>query len=452
LFSSIRFKLSFIFLLVVALFTAASLAVVTNTLARSTHKELIRKGFSICALVARVAGEKPLPGKTRLWREIGEKLAEHGGEALFIAAVDGRGLIRAHTRGSIVGTPFEKVEGKVLDILEDGSTAREVIRASVPNYEFRMPVRYDGKKIGDIYLALDAYSIVEAKRQAWIKIFIFSAAALALGLPGIFYLSSRFTTPIKKLSEGFVMLPEAGQMEEIRVPSSDEMGELTHRFNEMSRTILEQKRELRQTTRELEEAYVATVRLLATVIDAKDQYTRGHSSRVARLSVLLGRRLGLGREALKDLEISSMFHDVGKIRTPDSILNKAEPLNPDEYGEIMRHTRDGAEILGVVNSLHKHIPAALYHHERFDGSGYPEGLKAEQIPPAASIISIADAYDAMITARPYRAAMSKKEAIEEIIKCKGTQFDPRIIEHFVGLLNSREADIPLTGTWYKGGH
>jgi HD-GYP domain-containing protein (c-di-GMP phosphodiesterase class II) len=340
------------------------------------------------------------------------------------------------------GMPFSMVEGEVLETREDGSTVRKVLRASVLNYEFMVPVVSSGSPVGRLYLALDAHTLAAQRQEALRRILLLSLVVLVLGAAGVYAVSSRFTAPIERLSEGITRLPGARQAEEIYISSRDELGDLTLKFNTMARTITEQKRELRENADELERAYVSTLRLLATVIDARDPYTRGHSARVARLSVLLGRKMGLVEEELRDLEVASMFHDVGKIKTPDSILNKKEPLNGEEYEEMMRHTRHGADILDVVDSLKKYVPAVLFHHERFDGSGYPEGLRQAEIPLMASLISIPDAFDAMTSARPYRPAMSREEAVREMLRFKGVQFDPRMLEHFIKALEGYEPDRP----------
>jgi putative nucleotidyltransferase with HDIG domain len=183
---------------------------------------------------------------------------------------------------------------------------------------------------------------------------------------------------------------------------------------------------------------VATLKLLAAVIDARDKYTLGHSNRVARLSTALGKSLGFGEMDLKDLEVAAMFHDVGKIKTPDSILKKTGPLNKREVEQMMTHTQDGANILSIVGSLHKYIPTALHHHEWYDGSGYPEGLKRDEIHPYAAIVAIAAAFDAITSSRPYRPAMPMDEALEQIKKFKGIQFAPHIVGPFLEILESYE--------------
>jgi HD-GYP domain-containing protein (c-di-GMP phosphodiesterase class II) len=202
----------------------------------------------------------------------------------------------------------------------------------------------------------------------------------------------------------------------------------------MAETILSQKNRLSRYAKDLEESYIATVRVLAASIDARDPYTLGHSTRVSFLACELGRRNGFPIEEIEHLEKACLFHDVGKIRTPDDILMKGERLNPREIEVMQRHPDDGADILGMAPSLHSYIPAVRYHHEWYNGKGYPEGKKASEIPVHARIIAIADAFDAMTTSRPYRKALTSAEALEEILRFSGSQFSPELADGFVRMV------------------
>jgi uncharacterized membrane protein affecting hemolysin expression len=440
MFRSFRFKVTVVIFLLIAVSTAVYSLFVLEGMDRTNLEALIRKGFSMGGAVAAVAGDAMSAPEGRSRIEV--KLREYDDEALFLALVDGEGRILAHSNPSMRGMPFSLVEGELIETREDGSTVRKVLRASVLNYEFMVPVVSSKGNFGRLYIGLDAHALAAQRQEALQRILLVSVVVLVLGAAGVYVVSSRFTAPIERLSEGITRLPGAQRPEDIYISSRDELGDLTLKFNTMARTITDQKQELRENADEIERAYVSTLRLLATVIDARDPYTRGHSARVARLSVLLGRKMGLVEEELRDLEVASMFHDVGKIKTPDRILNKREPLDGEEYEEMMRHTRHGADILDVVDSLKKYVPAVLYHHERFDGNGYPDGLKEEEIPLMASLISIPDAFDAMTSARPYRPAMSREEAVREMLRFKGVQFDPRMLEHFIRALEGYEPDRP----------
>lgn len=183
----------------------------------------------------------------------------------------------------------------------------------------------------------------------------------------------------------------------------------------------------------LNELFLESIQALARAIEAKDPYTRGHSERVRLYSLAIGKRLGLNKKQLRYLEIAALLHDIGKIGIAEEILRKETPLLPSEYGEIKKHPGIGTEILKGIKELLPILPAVLHHQEKFDGTGYPSGLRDKKIPLLARIIAVADAFDAMISDRPYRKGLTPQEAIAEIKKCSGTQFDPRCVRAFVSV-------------------
>jgi HD-GYP domain-containing protein (c-di-GMP phosphodiesterase class II) len=185
--------------------------------------------------------------------------------------------------------------------------------------------------------------------------------------------------------------------------------------------------------------FIHTTVALAAAIDAKDHYTHGHTARVTNLSLEIARRLAQkNREAsnekfLEHLHIASLLHDIGKIGIPESILNKEGPLNEEERKKMQEHPAVGTTILQPIKELEDAILGVKYHHEKYDGSGYPDGLKGDQIPLIASIISVADTFDAMTTDRPYRRGLSKEEAVKEIERVSGRQLDPEVTKALVEL-------------------
>lgn len=189
-----------------------------------------------------------------------------------------------------------------------------------------------------------------------------------------------------------------------------------------------------QLYEDLESSYLSAVRALANSIDAKDPYTRGHSERVARYSMEIGRVLNLPTEEIKTLHVGALLHDIGKISIAESIINKNDKLTDSEYETMKTHPSRGASIIEPARFLREKVPLIRYHHERYDGKGYPDGLKGTDIPMLARIICVADSYDAMTSKRAYRDTMPRLEARTELIRCSGSQFDPKIVNAFLEVL------------------
>lgn len=199
--------------------------------------------------------------------------------------------------------------------------------------------------------------------------------------------------------------------------------------------------ELSNTLEKLEKAYLDSIETLRYTVEAKDPYTKGHSDRVSSYSVLLGKYLGLSEEDLKVLKIGGLFHDIGKIGIPDSILLKEAKLTDDEYSEIKNHPSIGAHILCNAEVFKDIIPIVKHHHERFDGRGYPGKLQGQEIPYLARITAVADTFDAMTSKRTYRDSLPLDVVKAEIERCSGTQFDPEIAKVFLDILENHYEEI-----------
>lgn len=195
-------------------------------------------------------------------------------------------------------------------------------------------------------------------------------------------------------------------------------------------------KELADTYDKLENAYLESIEVLRHTVEAKDPYTRGHSDRVSAYSVLIGEKLGLSDEDIKTLRIGGLFHDIGKIGIPDSILLKESKLSDDEYSQIKNHPAIGAHILQDATIFKDILPIVKHHHERYDGNGYPGRLKGEDIPYFARIAAVADSFDAMTSKRSYRDALPIDVVKSEFERCSGTQFDPEIAKVFLEILDN----------------
>lgn len=190
-----------------------------------------------------------------------------------------------------------------------------------------------------------------------------------------------------------------------------------------------------QILRDLSELFYKTIKSIAFALDAKDPYTHGHSMRVTLYSLALAKALNLSDELLEEIETAGLLHDIGKIAIPEKILLKPGKLTNEEYEVIKTHPELGEKLVLGIEKLKLVSNWLKSHHERFDGRGYPEGLVGEQIPISARIIALADTYDAMTSSRAYRQALSHEEAIDEIKRCSGSQFDPNLAELFITISN-----------------
>jgi putative nucleotidyltransferase with HDIG domain len=405
--------------------------------------ELVKRGTSLSRGAANTAGYGLLARDRLIVDNLVSKLKERQPDILYVAAVDHNGIITAHSDLKKSGTPYEqKIPEKIVNKDSDGTIVSLGSREGKAVYEFVTPIRFATRQIGSLHLAIDGATLVDARADARRKVVIASILILVIGVMASYYLAGFFTAPIKKLHEGVSQLQMGNYQGSLVVHLHDELGALTSNFNQMAQVIVHQQEKLEEYAHGLEESYLATVKILATSIDARDDYTLRHSTRVAALSVMLGRQVGLGNEELRELEVAALVHDLGKIRIPDNVLKKAGPLNEEESALLRQHTRHGAEILSHSTTLQRFVPAVLHHHEWYNGQGYPDGLRGDEIPLFAQIIAIADAYDAMTTSRPYRSGLPSSIAVNEIVRFSGSQFEPALAELFVQSLGQSNQAIP----------
>jgi putative nucleotidyltransferase with HDIG domain len=218
------------------------------------------------------------------------------------------------------------------------------------------------------------------------------------------------------------------------------------RMRRQTETLRSRSTALMESYRKLEESSLEAIESLNATVEAKDPYTAGHSQRVRQIAIEIGRELGLERDRLDTLATSALFHDIGKLAVPEAILLKPASLDPEERRVMRCHVEEGANIIDRLGFLADAVPAIRHHHERFDGSGYPDGLHGEEIPLGARIIHVADAVDSMVTARVYRPARPVHDALTELRAHSGTQFCPRSVEALDRVLVSEFLD---TGTLYE---
>jgi putative nucleotidyltransferase with HDIG domain len=320
------------------------------------------------------------------------------------------GVLRFSTSGpEKVGRKRASADSR--SVLEDGTPSAEVVNppGHAPTFvRARAPLRtHRGRPVGVAELALShslvTDTIAESERTIWVAVLIVFAV-LWLALAG--------------LARGASL-----------------------RLQAQNEALAQRSHDLLESSRELEATLLETIETLNAAVEARDPYTAGHSQRVRRVSLAIGRELRLPAKKLGSLATAALFHDIGKIGMPDSILTKPGTLDRAEAAVMRQHVDRGAEIVARISSLKGSVPAIRHHHERWDGLGYPDHLSGKDVPLEAAIIAIADAWDAMTTDRPYAVALDVDEAMLHIHAGRGKQFNPVVVDAFLAVVRRRPAEI-----------
>ena len=270
----------------------------------------------------------------------------------------------------------------------------------------------------------EAYiDITDMRRDAIRAALIAIAFSIFVGI----WAARRLTTPLHVLTESSRTIAGGDFTHRVRLKSRTEFGELAQTFNTMTDDLEQFVDDLKKAAEENRTLFLSSIQMLAGAVDEKDPYTRGHSDRVTRYSVLIATEMGLKEEDIEKIRVSAQLHDVGKIGIEDRILKKPGALTPEEFEIMKTHTTKGAAILRPVEALRDMLPGIELHHESLDGRGYPHGLKGEQIPLMPRIIMVADTFDAMTTNRPYQAAMDPEYVIRIINSLAATKFDATVV-------------------------
>jgi HD-GYP domain-containing protein (c-di-GMP phosphodiesterase class II) len=270
------------------------------------------------------------------------------------------------------------------------------------------------------------FTAIDLRNKSILLVAVVTALAVVLGS----LLAGGISRPVQRLAEGARRLAGGDYASRVAVRSRNEVGVLADAFNQMGEEIQKAIEEIRRRAEENKELFMGSIRMLANAIDEKDPYTRGHSERVAYYSACVAKHLGMNAEEVERVHLSGIIHDVGKIGIEDKILRKAAALTDEEYEIMKQHPTKGEHILEAVPLLKEKAGDGLMHHENVDGSGYPKGLKGDGIPLFGRIVSVADAFDAMTTDRPYSKAMTFEAAVARLRFLAGKKFDVTCVDAF----------------------
>ncbi|MEP6903314.1 MAG: HD domain-containing phosphohydrolase [Actinomycetota bacterium] len=390
--------------------------------------------------ISRIMAETKPTSEEELWKA--------GLPIIFV--VDEKGNAVFHPDAKIVATQKSLVNLKIVQEWQE--TNQQIQSALVP-----FTAEYDGVqhemigaystatfhnelKFGVIAMQDEGKalaSVGEMRRQTWVICLGFAMFALIVG----FLLSRLMTNPLLKLASAAKNIASGDFSTRVDAKGMSEIGTLGDAFNLMSDNVEEHIAKLAKAAEENRELFVGTVKALAAAIDGKDKYTRGHSERVSRISVAIGKRMGLGEEELETLRISSLLHDVGKIAIDDSILKKPAALTNEEFEIMKTHPQRGYKIMSQIPAMKEFLPGMYMHHEMVNGQGYPQGLTDKDIPLQAKIVSVADTFDAMTIDRPYSKGMNLPDSLDRIRSFVGTRYDGKVVQALVEACNDGQIGI-----------
>ncbi len=360
-----------------------------------------------------------------------------GDVTAFIVDRDGRVLLHSEPSIEVQHPNFSS-----LPIVRDFAKAQQRITLSYEDKGTKVlgTVAPAAPNVGVIVQKPEAAAFASVARMTRATI-QWVAIALLLAIAAALIFASGIARPIGVLAARTHEIAQGNYQQRVELKTHDEIGELAQNFNAMSASIETAISQLKKAAHENHLLFINSVRMLAAAIDAKDPYTRGHSERVARYSIAIGKNLSLPEKEMRDLRISALLHDVGKIGIDDRILRKPGALSDEEFEVMKQHPAKGAAIMSGVAQLIDIIPGMKYHHEKWSGGGYPDGIEGEHIPMQARIVAIADTFDAMTTNRPYQKAMELNYVVEKIKSFAGTRFDPRVVDAFVNAV--KRGDIVI---------
>jgi HD-GYP domain-containing protein (c-di-GMP phosphodiesterase class II) len=367
-----------------------------------------------------------------------DELLEQGRPVVFVVDMQGRAVAHPDARVAFAERSMTKLR-VVQDWIATGARVQSVLEPFTlerDGQQVEMLGAYatadlgEGARLGVIAIQDERAalrSVSEMRRQVGLISLLAATFALLIG----FIFAKQLTQPVRDLAEAAGRIASGNFSQRIRVRSRTELGHLGNSFNRMTDQLENYIEELRRAAEENRELFIGTVKALAAAIDGKDPYTRGHSERVARFSLAIGERLNLPDDEMEKLRVSALLHDVGKIAIDDKVLKKPAALTDEEFEIMKQHPQKGYKIMSQIPAMKDFLPGMYMHHEMINGQGYPQGLKGDEIPLQARIVSVADTFDAMTTDRPYQKAFTLEAALDRIKSFVGTRYDERVVAALV---------------------
>ncbi len=392
----------------------------------------------LAAVVAIVSFQEVFNAVQQVTTKSERELLDAGLPVVFVVDQDGRAV--AHPEANVA---FSEKSMTGLKVVQDWQEFGGHVQSALAPFTLKQGEKRvnmlgsyataaldTNSRFGVIAIQDESAALASVGDMRWQTLWISLVAALLTICIG--YLSAkRLTEPVRELAAAAGRIAAGDFSQRIQVRSRTELGDLGSSFNIMTNQVESFIADLQRAAEDNRQLFVGTVKSLAAAIDGKDPYTRGHSERVSRFSVAIAQRLGLPEDEIEKIRISALLHDVGKIGIDDKILKKPAALTDEEFEIMKKHPQKGFKIMSHIPAMKEFLPGMYMHHEMVNGQGYPQGLKGDEIPLMARIVSVADTFDAMTTDRPYQSAMKFEDAVARIESFVGTRYDATVVNAFV---------------------
>jgi HD-GYP domain-containing protein (c-di-GMP phosphodiesterase class II) len=392
----------------------------------------------VAAVVAVVSFQEVFKAVQQSSSKSARELLDAGLPVVFV--VDQNGKAVAHPDAAVAFSERPMTDLKVVqDWLETGAQVQSALEPFTLDRDGRITPMLGSyataeldhnSLLGVVAIQDEAAALASVRDMRNQTLFVSLLAAILALLIG-FYFAEKLTRPVRELAAGAHRIAAGDFSQRVKVPGRTELGQLGTSFNQMTDQVERFVGDLQRSANDNHELFLGTVKALAAAIDGKDPYTRGHSERVSRFSVATAQGLGLPESEIEQIRVSALLHDVGKIGIDDSVLKKPSALTDAEFEIMKTHPQKGYKIMSQIPAMRDFLPGMYMHHEMINGGGYPQGLKGDEIPMQARIVSVADTFDAMTTERPYQRAMDLEAALTRLKSFVGTRYEARVVAAFI---------------------
>ncbi|MCK5218791.1 HD domain-containing protein [bacterium] len=384
-------------------------------------RETTRRGTTIARNLATISTDFLITNDNLALATYVDSVTKNEG-VMYSMILDEKGTILAHNRIENVGKAYLEPSGVRPLTNEEVLIQPYENKNGVSILDIASPIRLrNGVRIGTVHIGMSQRAIDRLVNQTFRDSLSIAAGLLIIGIIISILVTNMMLKPVGELMREAKALGEGNLDRRIKIKGRSELAVLGKTFNEMAA--------------HLKELYIGVLRAMAKALESRDKFSAGHDQRVAEYAAICAGNIRLSKDEVENIRLAAQVQNLGHIAVPDAIMGKTGRLTTEEYEKLKEHPVIGADILSQIKALRGTVSLVLHHHERFDGRGYPKGLKGKQIPLGARILAVADAYDAMISVRRHREAISRSAALEEIKKGAGTQFDPEIVRAFIETLN-----------------